>query len=107
MELYTFCIQVHSLFTGKRLHPSDSRHKGNYHYVRLVCSNDCRQKILNVKMEHTNEIKAFKYWDLPKLSKSTRQLIELESYSNPLNRREEFQIRSTNFGKCWISGLCG
>jgi len=29
MELYTFCIQVHSLFTGKHLRTSDSRHKGN------------------------------------------------------------------------------
>jgi len=26
MELYTFCIQVHSLFTGKRIHTSDSFH---------------------------------------------------------------------------------
>jgi len=26
MELYTFCIQMHSLFTGRRMHMSDSFH---------------------------------------------------------------------------------
>jgi len=29
MELYTFCIQVHSLFIEKRIQTSDSCHKGN------------------------------------------------------------------------------
>ena len=39
-------------------------------YVRLVCSSASPQKVHNVKMEDTNQLKAIKYRELHKLSKS-------------------------------------